>query len=341
VSRVVVAGCDPHLDSIAVGVIDGVGAELGAVTVPNSGLGWAEVAGLCARYGVSRVGVEAASGYGRRLAQYLLGEGVVVVEVPTRLTASERRREGEAKTDPGDARAVARAVARGEGSVWSDEAVLERIRLLTHRREGLVRAQTRDINRLRALLVEVDPSRAAGMRRLRSRRQFIALGRVRYRGDTHRQTVGMLIRQLAGDCVRRYDQIRGLHAQMRESLPPAGKALMTIPGLGLISTCQLLAELAGTDGFATDAKMAAWAGVAPLDASSGRQLRHRLNRGGNRQANRAIHTIAITQLRRGGPAAEYKARKTSQGKTDKEAIRALKRHIIRRVWKTLRTHGLT
>ncbi|HSJ34488.1 MAG TPA: IS110 family transposase [Acidimicrobiia bacterium] len=116
---------------------------------------------------------------------------------------------------------------------------------------------------------------------------------------------------------------------------------MTIQGCGLITACQILAEIAGTGGFTTPAKMAAWAGTAPLHASSGRQQRHRLNRGGNRQANRAIHTITITQLRRQSPAADYITRRTKEGKTQREAIRAAKRHITRRIRKTLRHHGLT
>jgi transposase len=112
-------------------------------------------------------------------------------------------------------------------------------------------------------------------------------------------------------------------------------------GCNTIVAAQLLSQFAGTDGFATDAKMAAWAGTAPLDASSGRQQRHRLSRGGNRQANRAIHTIVVTQHGTGGPAADYIARRISEGKTPKEAIRAAKRHITRRIWKTLHHHGLT
>lgn len=341
VSRVVTAGCDPHLDSVAVAVIDQLDRPLVEVTVRNDLAGWERLAGVCVGHGVSVVGVEAASGYGRRLSQHLVSEGLTVVEVPTRLTASWRRTDGAAKTDPGDARAVARATARGEGSVWSDDTDLETIRLLTHRRERLVRAQTAAINELRALVVEVDPQGAARLGRVRSRRQLVAFTRVRYSGDPHRETVGMLIRQIASECVSRHDTIRDLQTQMKTALPPVGHALMATPGCGLITACQILAEIAGTGGFATHPKLAAWAGTAPLDASSGRQQRHRLNRGGNRQANRAIHTIVVTQARHGGPAAAYITRRIQEGKTTKEAIRAAKRHVTRHIWKTLRDHGLT
>lgn len=340
-SMVATAGCDPHLDSIALAVIDPMGRCLVTRTVPNSEPGWRQLAGVCREMNVGLVGVEAASGYGRALSQRLTQAGVVVVEVPTRVTARERRRDGNGKTDPGDARAIARAAARGDGSVWVDDTDLETVRLLTHRREALVGAQTRDINQLRALLAEIDPERAASTPRLRSRRHFDQLVGIRYGGDSYRETTAMLIRDLAADCRRRLDQIRHLERQLKTVLPPVGHSLMTIQGVGLITACQLLAEIAGTGGFATAAKLAAWAGTAPLDASSGRQQHHRLNRGGNRQANRAIHTIVITQIRHGGQAADYVARRRTEGKPEKAAIRAAKRHVTRRIWKILRTHGLT
>jgi len=103
----------------------------------------------------------------------------------------------------------------------------------------------------------------------------------------------------------------------------------------LISAATLLAEMAGTDRFATDAKFANWAGAAPLQASSGRHQRHRLNRGGNRQINAVLHTIILTQRRHHGPAHTYLQRRRTEGKTEREAIRALKRHLARHIWKTL------
>lgn len=339
--RVVTAGCDPHLDSISVATVDGLGRELAGMTVGNGPDGWAQLVRFCTDQGTTTVGVEAASGYGRCLSECLTRAGFTVREIPTRLTASLRKEDGASKTDPGDARAIARAAARGEGSVWVNHTDLETIRVLTHRREALVRTQNQEINQLRALITEVDPDRAARLPRIRSRRQLVDLTRLHYRGDSHRETVADLINQIAAECLRRHDQINQLRKEMEKRLPPPGRALMAIEGCGLITACQILAEIAGTGGFTTHAKMAAWAGTAPLDASSGRQQRHRLNRGGNRQANRAIHTITITQLRRQGPAADYIARRTKEGKTQREAIRAAKRHITRRIWKTLRDHGLT
>jgi transposase len=233
-------------------------------------------------------------------------------------------------------------VGRDEGNRWGDQPDLETIRVLNSRRNHLVTAQTADINHLRALLVEVDPEHASGLGRLRSKKGFDQLAETVYHGNTHRETVGQLIRDIATECSKRRTRIRELEKQIDQSMPPAGTELIEkIQGCGTIVAAQILSQVAGTDGFATDAKMAAWAGVSPLDASSGRQQRHRLNRGGNRQANRAIHTIIITQINSRGKAYEYVQRRLSEGKTRKEAIRAAKRHTTRTIWKILKSNGLT
>lgn len=338
-----VAGCDPHLDSFTVAVIDGTGRRYETIELANRVSGWDTAVKLCRQFEVATVGIEGASGYGLPLARTLSRAGVRVVEVPTRLTARLRKVDGAGKTDVGDAAAIGRAVMAGQGSEWCDDPDAETLRIVSHRRDELVRAQTQEINRLRALLAQIDPERAQTMSRIRSLAQFDRLAKVRYGGDRHRLTVAALIRRIAGDCRDRLGQIRQLETDLKQLLPPAGHALIgKIEGIGVITAAALLAEMAGTDGFATEAKMAAWAGTAPLDASSGRQQHHRLNRGGNRQANRAIHTIALTQLRHHGPAADYITKKMAQGKTRKEALRAVKRHITRQIWNTIRnTNKLT
>jgi transposase len=113
--------------------------------------------------------------------------------------------------------------------------------------------------------------------------------------------------------------------------------LLELPGCGPLTAAKLIAEVAGIERFSCDARLAKLAGVAPLDASSGKQQRHRLNRKGNRQLNLALHRIAITQARVHAPAREYLARRQAEGKTPKEALRALKRHLARRVHRLLST----
>lgn len=344
-ATVTVMGCDPHLDTISASVMDEMGRELQAVTVPNRPDGWTRLAELADTYRVEQVGIEGASGYGVPLARILNQLGFRVFEVPTRLTARRRRVDGAGKSDPGDARTIARAVAAGDGYQWSDTPDLEIIRVLTVRRERLVTHQTADINQLRALMTELDPERAATTGRLRTRpaiQRFITLT---IDNPTHyQQTLVDLIGEIGQTCIDRLDRIRELESRMRRSLPPVGHALIgQFVGCDLITASQILSEVAGIGQFATDAKFAAWTGTAPLDASSGRQQHHRLNRGGNRQANRAIHTIVLTQVRNHGKAAHYIQRRHQTGNTanQKNAIRAAKRHVARQVWKTLRDHGLT
>jgi transposase len=342
---VTVMGCDPHLDTISAAVMDQLGRELEAVTVRNRPDGWARLAELADNHQVERIGIEGASGYGVPAARILNGVGFAVFEVPTRLTARRRRVDGAGKTDPGDARTIARAVLTGDGYRWADTPQLEAIRVLTVRREQLVTQQTADINQLRALVTELDPERAAETGRLRSRaaiQRFIAIPITD--PDGYQQTLLDLIAEIGQTCLERLDRIRNLETRMRRDLPAVGHALVDrFVGCDLITACQILSEIAGTGGFVTDAKFAAWTGTAPLDASSGRQQRHRLNRGGNRQANRAIHTIVLTQVRTHGQAADYLHRRQQTDTTTnrRHAIRAVKRHVARQIWKTLRDHGLT
>ena len=331
-----VMGCDPHLDRFAVAVVDDLDRVVAEAVLGNDPAGWDQAVVLTADHGVSRVGIEGASGHGRCLAAVLTAAEITVVEVPTRVTVKTRRIDGASKNDPGDARAIARALWRDEGSRWVNDPTREALRVVSHRRDALVRQQTTDINTLRCLLEEVDPQLAAGTGRIRTRRALVAFTEVSYTDDLHQVTVTDMIRRLAGTCVRRYDEITDLKTRLEQLMPAAGQRLINeIQGVGVVTAAMLLAELAGTEGFTTDAKMAMWAGTAPLDASSGRQQRHRLNRYGNRQANRAIWIIALTQLRHGGEGAVYIHRRITEGKTQREAIRALKRHITRRIWRTL------
>lgn len=337
-----VIGVDPHLDSFSLTVADPLGRPLEALTLENTPRGWTEALDTARRHRIGTVGIEGASGYGAALARHLDRAGIEVIDIPARVTVAGRNREAAGKTDPADARVVARALLEGFGSPWSNQTLYEALRVISHRREALIGDQTRDINRLRALLTDIDPPRAARLGRLRSNKAFNTLSRVRYDGNPHRQVNAQIIRALATDCRRRLNETRRLTRQLDQLLPPAAHQLINqIDGLGIISAATLLGELAGTDGFESDSRFARWAGAAPLDASSGREERHRLHRGGNRRINRVLHTIIITQARHGGKAAHYITRRQQENKTQREAIRAAKRHLARRIWKTLKQLELT
>lgn len=330
-------GCDTHRDTFDVSVVDGVGREVFFDHVPNTPEGYDLMVGVCERFSTFVVGIEGASAYGRPLAVHLSEAGVGVVEVPSRISAAMRRADGPAKSDHSDARAVARAAAAGQGHVWSNSPEAEALRVVVNHRNSLVKGQNQDVNHIRALLVEVDPQASKQLKRARSARAFKALGQIEYDGDIHHQIVTDTIRSLAAACLTRHQQIKHLETRIAELLPPAAHVMIEqTPGMGVITAGRLFAELAGTTGFATAAQFATWTGTAPLDASSGRNIRHRLNRGGNRQANAALYTIILTQLK--NPNSEtsiYVNRRMNENKTQREAIRAVKRHLARRIWKQL------
>lgn len=339
-----VGGVDPHLDHCTIAAIDPATGEVTAQTsIANLESGWHQAVTFCQRHRVATIGVESASSFGMALSRVLSRAGLIVIEVPTRLTARMRRLDGASKTDPGDAIAVARAVISHDLSPWGDAPEAEALRVLVHRRETLINIQTREVNQLRALLTEIDPGYAARLPRIRTFKAFDQLAALDYHDDVYQRIVTEQVQSIARSCHARLEMINQLKRDIANSLPPVALRLIDqLHGCGVITAGILFAELAGTSGFATDAKFAAWAGISPLDASSGRQQHHRLNRGGNRQANRAIHTIVITQIRQHGPAADYlNARLTGTPKQrqaqKKRLIRAAKRHTARHIWKIINT----
>lgn len=187
--------------------------------------------------------------------------------------------------------------------------------------------------RLRWLLHDIDPEIEI---RERSLDQPSTLKRVAGRLARGEQTTAVRIcRELVRRCGELTRRAKALEHELEAVGAPPGTELLALPGCGVLTAAKLIAEVAGIERFGSDAKPAKLAGVAPLDASSGKQQRHRLNRKGNRQLNLALHRIAITQARINAPARQYLARRQAEGKTKKEALRALKRHLARRIFRIL------
>lgn len=333
----VVAGVDTHLDTLAISVVDDRGVEVSAVTVTNDNAGFVQGLGFGDRFGVAGWVVEGSGGYGRAWCRFLADHDQPVFEAPTRVTGRYRRRDGWSKTDPGDARAVARAGITQTLPRVSRTTRSEQLRVLVSHREALVAAQTASLCRIRARLVEIDPGYATRLGSINSLQALDRLARFRRRGDHYHQAVAGMIRHEAAMCRRRLVETRRLTRVIADTLGETGQALVDqIPGIGPIGAAKIIATVGDIARFRSDAAFAAYAGAAPLDASSGRQHRHRLNRRGNRQLNRVLDTAIRTQIRLGGEAATYVARRRTEGKTTREAIRAAKRHLARRVWKTLK-----
>lgn len=265
-----------------------------------------------------------------RLERALLAAGEAVVRVPPKLMAGARaggRIPG--KSDPVDALAVARAALREPDlPVAAHDEPSRTVKLLVDRREDLVAERVRAQNRLRWHLHELDPSLDPPTRALDRMRELDRLAQwlAGYRPEPS-ESVLLLVARLAAEIVEEIRaltvRINAMEKEITTLVRRAAPALLRLPGCGPLTAAKLLGETAGAARFATEARFAMHAGVAPVPASSGKTNRHRLARGGNRQLNAALHRIAVTQLRLDGLGRTYYQRRRANGDTTMEALRAL------------------
>jgi transposase len=276
-----------------------------------------------------------------RLERALVGAGEHVVRVAPKLMGQSRRGERQpGKSDEIDAQAVARAALR-EGLetlplAWLDEQSAE-IRLLLDHRSCLVAERTRMQNRLRWHLLELCPELEAAVP-AGALDRACWLDRIARRLAGGEQTVRV---RVARDELRRIREltraVTQLERELRDRVSSRGPQLLAERGCGVLTAATFLARTAGAERFPTDGHFARQAGAAPIPASSGRRDRQRLNRGGDRQLNCALHRMAVTRARIDPATRAYLARKRAEGKSRSEAYRCLKRHLARRVWQLLRT----
>jgi transposase len=275
-----------------------------------------------------------------RLERSLIGQGERVVRVPPKLMGQSRRGERRpGKADEIDAIAVARAALK-EGVDSLPTAFLDadafEIQLLHDHRADLVAERTRHQNRLRWHLVELDAGLEASLP-ARALDRACWLERIGRRLARLPQTARV---RVARDALRRIRELtraeRALEREMATALRALRSDLLEEPGIGAITAATLIGRTAGAERFATDGHFARHAGAAPIPASSGRRDRVRLNRGGDRQLNCALHRIALTRARSCPQTRAYLDRKLAEGKTKPEAFRCLKRHLARHIWQLLR-----
>ncbi len=302
----VTLGGDSHKQTHTVVAVDDNGRQLAEKTLPATCAGHLEALQWAVRWPERRWALEDCRHVSRRFEADLLVAGEVVIRVPSKLTGGARKvARTSGKSDPIDALAVARAALREPDlPVAKLEGAGREVRLLLDHREDLVGERTRIQNRLRWHLHELEPEAAIPARML-SRYHTLA--------------------ELAG-------RLRSQHGVVVEI---AIELVVRIRELTRCINHLEAGEAAGISRFRSRAAFAMNNGTAPVQASSGNQQRHRLNRGGNRQLNVAMHRIAITQLSRPGPAKEYLAKRLAAGNTKTEAIRALKRRISDEVYRRL------
>jgi transposase len=271
--------------------------------------------------------------------RFLIARGERVVRVAPKYMAGARRSSRErGKSDSIDALSIARAALK-EGIESLPAAHLDGdaldIRLLVDHREDLIAARGQDQQRLRWHLHDMWPELEIPPGVLDSDKWLGKISRRLARAEktTRVRIARELVRQISTQTKR----IRELEIELTALVTSYAPQLLAERGCGALTAAKLIGEVAGADRFATDAKLARTSGAAPIPASSGNMTRHRLDRGGNRQLNCGLHRLAVNKGNWDPDAAAYLACKQTEGKSRKEALRCLKRHLARRVWKLLRS----
>lgn len=323
----VVIGVDPHKASNTLVVIDGRERVLAQQRFTNDRAGYRSMKTFARAHRDRVWAVEGARGVGAGLAQRLVAEGEPVLDVPARLSARVRALGGGSgrKTDDADAFAVAVAGLRArELQVVRPDDTTEILRMLSSRRQEVVDLRIATVNRLHDVLCQLIPGGAK--RNLTSTKVRPLLSAVR-----PRDAVGKARKQLALDYAAELERLdarlKQLKRQISEVLAEHPTTLVEVNGIAAINAAKILAEVGDIRRFRTRHHFASYTGTAPIDVSSGENNRHRLNRGGNRRLNHALHIAAVVQIRMPGPGRDYYRRKRDAGKTHNEAVRCLKRRI--------------
>jgi transposase len=337
----VVIGVDPHKGSVAVAAVDEpTGELLERASFPQDRAGLRFLERWAKRFPERRWAVENSGGLGRHLAGRLTGSGESVVNVPPKLSARVRvLSSGNARKNDGlDALATALAASRNERLAPVDpEGASEALRLLSERREDLVAERTRSLNRLHALLRDLLPGGVAG--KLSAERASRILRGIRPQSSSAR-----LRRRLASEVlrdIRTLDRkIADLNGRIEAEVEASGTTLTEIFGVGPILAATILGTVGDVARFPTKAHFASYAGTAPVEASSGEVVRHRLSLAGNRKLNYALHMVAVCQARSDARGGAYYRKKIAEGKSRKEALRCLKRRVSDAVFRCLMTDSL-
>lgn len=337
----IVIGSDPHKRNHAFAAVEAATGELRSSEAVAASTAGAQRALSWARsLGEERVwAIEDCRHVSGPLERFLVAHGERIVRIAPRWTADARRNSRErGKSDPIDALAVARVALR-EGvenlpAAFLDEQALE-IRLLLDHHDNLVAERRRDQTRLRWHLHDLECPVDAPAGGLDRDVWIERLGRwlARQQPTVRIRVARRLLAAIRTDT----REIRQLARELAQLVAAYEPALLDVHGCGPLAAAKLIAETAGAQRFRTDAQFARAAGVAPIPASSGRTDRHRLDRGGNRQLNCALHRIAVAAARHDPETIAYLDRKQSEGKTRRDALRCLKRHLARRIWTILTT----
>ena len=323
----VVIGMDPHKRSATIEVLDEHEQVLDVGRYGTDQAGYAAMLKAGREFADRVWAVEGCNGIGKHIAHRLVHDGETVFDVPPKLSARVRvfATGNGRKTDPVDAHSVAVVALRTPDLVRVEvDPDLVVMGMLADRRDELGRVRTQTLNRLHRLLLELFPGGAKRHLSSGQARKLIATIKPRdIVGKTRRRLAVELIGELEGIDKK----IKTAEKDLRELVLARGSTLMDLTGIGPSGAARLLSDVGDIRRFRDRDRFASWNGTAPLDASSGDQIRHRLSRAGNRRINRTLHIMAVVQLRNPTQGRTYFDTRTAAGKTSKEAMRCLKRRL--------------
>jgi transposase len=335
----VTGGVDTHKDTHVAAALDGLGRLLGTREFASTTAGYRQLLRWLGGFGeINAVGIEGTGAWGAGLARFLTSADINVVEVQ-RPNRQHRRRHG--KSDPIDAISAARSVLAGEalGSPKAANGHVESIRLLQIARRSAMKARAQAANQIHAVITTAPEPLRRSLHGLDTPHLVERCARFRRSAiddptGAAKHTLMVLARRWEALAI----EVDELDEHLERLTTEAAPTLTAMNGVGAQTASALLCAAGdNADRLSSEASFAALCGASPLDASSGRQRRHRLNRGGDRHANAALYIIVISRLRWHTPTQAYMARRLAEGKTRKEVIRCLKRYVARQVHRAILT----
>ncbi|MEU6522781.1 IS110 family transposase [Streptomyces sp. NPDC046924] len=332
----VIGGVDTHTDFHQAAVIDSIGRHLATEAFPTTHHGYRRLLQWLRSHGeVMAVGVEGTGAYGSALARLLRANQVTVIEVDR---PDRRARRTNGKSDPVNAFAAATAVLSGRagGTPKTRDGIVEAIRTLPVVRRSAVKARTQIINQIRTLIITAPGEIRERLRTLAPAELIRQLSRSRPGADTRDPACAVRIALRRPARRHQYLTEEIADAELKSLAAEAAPALVALPGVGTETAAQLLITAGDNpERLASEASFAHLCAAAPVQAGSGRTNRHRLNRGGDRRANHALHMIALVRMRYDRRTRNHVARRTAEGMSKKDILRCLKRFIAREVYQHL------
>lgn len=337
-----VIGVDTHRDSNTAAIVEAAtGGVIEDLQCPTDAMGYRRCHAFATKFAPGRRvwAIEGSGSFGSGLTTFLLerGEWVVEIDRPSR----PARRNG-AKSDELDAvRAAREALSREHLAAPRTRGDREALRVLLTARQGAVVGRTKAIGQLKALIVNAPQALRDQLRRGTTDEQLERCSRLRTSASQsveHRTTV-RAIRAVARRALYLEGEAAEHESDIEELVMTICPSLLELPGVGPITAAQFIISWSHAGRIRNEAAFAALAGAAPIPASSGKTVRHRLNRAGDRQLNRALHTVVLSRLQHHRPTKAYAARRTQEGKSSREIKRCLKRAIARQIYRHLEAHA--